>query len=50
MVPQRTVMWPEPFASYEDTWHYMPPAGDGHGEYRVPDLPNVTKGKPPMKW
>jgi hypothetical protein len=48
IVPQRTVMWPEPFKSYEDTWHYMPPAGDGHGEYRIPDLPNVTNGKPEM--
>ena len=37
---QRTVLWPEPFESYDTTWHYMPEPGDNVGEYRIPDLPD----------
>ena len=40
IAPQRTVMPPEPYKTYEDGNEYIPESGDGIGEYRVPDFPD----------
>ena len=43
IIPQRTVLWPEPYKTYDETWHYIPEAGDGIGEYWIEDLPNIGR-------
>ena len=40
IIPQRTLLWPEPYRTLSETTAYIPEPGDGVGEYRIPDLPD----------